>query len=204
MNIIGLVGKKEAGKTTFAEFIREELREKKPEIVNLRFSFGDALKQMLIEAEICHHSDLFEKKTIYSRIMMQKIGTEIVRKVDPDYWCKQVWERLKSAMLMEPDCVVVIDDVRFMNEANMIESLGGMLVKIIRNGETPDSHRSETEQGQICPGVMIYNTSDLANLKKAVPGIIASLHNFLTTKSRFTKEITKTWRSEGPQSKFLR
>lgn len=60
--------------------------------------------------------------------ILQWVGTDIMRKLDPDYWIKQVDIMMKAH---SPD-VAVISDVRFPNEAEYVKSKGGILVRVVR------------------------------------------------------------------------
>jgi hypothetical protein len=202
MNIIALTGKKETGKTTFAEMLRHEITED-PSKMAMTHSFATPLKKMIEDTGICKHRELFEKKTEFSRMMMQKIGTEIVRRVDPDYWCKVMWNTLKNTFLHEPNFIVIIDDLRFLNEYKMINSLGGMVVRIVRDmKQRKDNHQSETEMDCFAQSAIVYNIGDLKEFQHNCPGIIRDMPLFPTDKSHFKKENTKLWRSSNPRSRF--
>jgi hypothetical protein len=77
------------------------------------------------------------------RHLMQTLGTEWGRAcVHPDVWV-QLWETMANRYLSGGDPVVV-DDVRFPNEADMIRSLGGELWSVYRPGASHSSgHASE-------------------------------------------------------------
>jgi hypothetical protein len=74
---------------------------------------------------------------------MQNYGTEVRRRDNPDYWTKQWCANL-------PEGLIVVDDVRFLNEAEAVKKMGGIIVRLtrpdIKNG---GNHQSETEQRQI-------------------------------------------------------
>jgi hypothetical protein len=66
-----------------------------------------------------------------ARRAMQTLGTEWGRAIDQDFWVK-VW---RGAL---PDSGrIVVDDLRFANEANAIHDMGGLVVRIDR----PDARR---------------------------------------------------------------
>lgn len=147
--IIGLGFKARAGKDTVAAHL----------VNNYSFiqeSFAYPLKEY-IGREICGFND----KQLYGawkenpdpewgmtpRQMLQLIGTDALRKVvHDDFWVIPMKRKLKEHIRNEQH--VVISDVRFMNEINMIRSLGGKVVKVDR--ENPDKisnakHSSELE-----------------------------------------------------------
>lgn len=63
------------------------------------------------------------------RQLLQVLGTDIIRKYDKDWHVKQMVEEIES---YPKDKLIVIDDVRFPNEKEAIEKLGGITFFIIR------------------------------------------------------------------------
>ena len=77
------------------------------------------------------------------RRILQWWGTEYRRTEDPDYWTK-AWGRKIEQLDLE-QMHVLIDDVRFMNELNVVREHGGLIVKIERPGfDGANNHASET------------------------------------------------------------
>lgn len=62
---------------------------------------------------------------------------------------------------MPTDRAVIIDDVRYINEAAAIRSVGGIIIRIERPGLTPMQHASETEQAHITPDYTVANNRSL-------------------------------------------
>ena len=87
---------------------------------------------------------MFKEKPPLVRLLMQEYGTDVRRADDVDYWVKK-WEE----SLPEISSKIVVDDVRFMNEAEKIRSLGGHLIRLERDipiaGDLESQHISETE-----------------------------------------------------------
>jgi len=77
------------------------------------------------------------------RRLLQWWGTEYRRSEDPDYWTR-AWQRKVSGFQL--DLIhILVDDVRFMNELDVIRNLGGYFVKIDRPGiAAGGNHASET------------------------------------------------------------
>jgi hypothetical protein len=135
--LIGLVGKAQSGKSIAAKYLVEKYNFKK-------VAFTDPLKEMLLRAGMCSREELYDKKTDQSRYLMQKIGTDIFRKqVDWNFWTK----RMKKRLCYFRNFDIVIDDIRFHNEADLIRELDGIVVKIERENHVADSkadlHESE-------------------------------------------------------------
>lgn len=173
MKIIAIFGKKEAGKSTLAKLIKEEIYDSiHSNILVTKIAFGDELKKMLLEAEICTYEELHEKKTEFSRFMLQKIGTEIVRKVDPDYWCKKVFEKIKyecySEEVLNVEKIIIIDDVRFPNEHKMLASMNAHFIQVsnFRTNSKQDNHSSETNIDKFVSHYDVDNHGTIEDLKE--------------------------------------
>lgn len=124
--VIGLVGRAGAGKTTVAKHLMEEFGFDQT-------AFGYPLKKMLLNAGMCTEEELWGKKTEHSRWLLQKIGTDIFRKqVDPKYWVRKTAEEVHKLLGM--GCKVVIDDIRFPEEADLVRSYlaDGVLIRLER------------------------------------------------------------------------
>jgi hypothetical protein len=84
-----------------------------------------------------------DRTAVTVRRLLQWWGTEYRRAEDPDYWTR-AWSRKISQLDLER-INVIVDDVRFMNELNAIESHDGLVVKIERPGfDGANKHASET------------------------------------------------------------
>jgi hypothetical protein len=168
--IIGFIGKAGAGKTTVANYLIQKYNFK-------IFSFAEPLKQMIVTAGMCKREELYGvNKTENARWLMQKLGTEIFRnQVDPDYWVKR-GGAIISLLLKLGD--VVIDDVRFPNEAQYISDKGGLLVRVVRDGHKGlegeyGEHASEQLQDSIIADYVISAPSgDLQTLYYALENIL--------------------------------
>ena len=184
MKIIGLVGKKGSGKTTLANDIYSYCRKNS---LCYKFSFSSILKSMILKAKICEEDELYFNKTTFSRGMLQKIGTNIIREqIDKDFFCKKMIKELMEISKINPtdkNIIIVIDDVRFQNEAELIGNIGGILIKVIRPDlNEEDIHESETEMDQIEDSVTIFNDSTLENLTLAAKGIAQFILAFKKTR----------------------
>lgn len=92
------------------------------------------------------HSEIQDRPgltAITVRRILQWWGTEYRRAQDHDYWTK-AWGRKVEQYDLDK-CHILVDDVRFMNELNVIRQHGGILVKIERPGfDGANNHASET------------------------------------------------------------
>lgn len=164
--IIGLIGKSQAGKTTAADFAVENCNKID------KLSFATPLKLMVEKAKICGFHELFEEKTWFSRTMLQLIGTNLIREqINPDFWIDKMKEQINTCVI-DAD-TIIIDDVRFKNEAEFIRNEKGILIRIRRPSLiSNDSHRSENEQEEIDANFTIINDNTLLEYKKDVLSVI--------------------------------
>ena len=107
---------------------------------------------------------------VSGRHMMQTLGTEWGRAcIHPDFWV--MIARAETQRIMADDRSVVIDDVRFPNEAAMIRDLGGELWRIDRPGVSYDgSHESEGGLEDITPDRVLINDGTITQLLEKIYG----------------------------------
>ena len=153
MILIGLIGPIGAGKTTlaqrlvdqwgftrigFADVLKDEVARTIPRTLRayVRAMYPDTAEEN-VDGHV--HRLLWLARDEFSRSLLQEWGTELRRADDPDYWVRQWVDRAR------PFPRVVVDDVRFPNEAQMIHTLGGMLIRVQRtSAASPQTHPSET------------------------------------------------------------
>lgn len=103
------------------------------------------------------------------RELLQYVGTDIVRnKVDVNGWVKIAQTKIKEWFDRGEN--VVVTDVRFPNEADVITQLGGQLVKIDRKQEIVDTHESEKQDFNV--DLILDNNEDIYDLHKKVRGLL--------------------------------
>jgi hypothetical protein len=166
MRLIGLTGKAGCGKDTVAEYLITRHK-------FIHYKFAGPLKDML--AAIGVDCTTPERKNIPEgrfgkttpRRMMQTLGTEWGRCcVHPDMWVILAKQFIESLIADASEPVsVVISDVRFENEATMINVYHGTVWHIGRN-EIPEVESHVSEEGiQGCGGdEVIYNNGTLQDL----------------------------------------
>lgn len=144
MKVITISGHAEAGKDTVANQIKWQLQD-------IKFD---------VKVAILHYADMlkFLCKTMYGwdgqkdeqgRALLQRIGTNIVREKDPNFWIDIV--AMVIDMFYDEFDYFIIPDCRFPNEADeMKERFNAMAIKVVRPGYqnhlTPEQrlHPSET------------------------------------------------------------
>jgi hypothetical protein len=156
--IIAFIGFKQVGKSTAAKYLKENYGYKSHNfkdslVTEMKENFPDLLKEIQYDLwyTACTKTDdwdqaipsidyLFNLKPPLMRALMQNYGTDVRRKGNKNYWVKQWRDSL-------PDKKVVVDDVRFLNEAECVQANGGVLIRLVRPDiETGGEHKSETEQ----------------------------------------------------------
>jgi hypothetical protein len=161
--IIGLTGKKQNGKSTAATYIAEKygfvrLNFKDALVAEIKERFPNVLEVIIEMMDRSAYDGmnpwtvdrLFKDKPPVFRALMQNFGTEVRRRDHEDYW---VVKWLKQVQKIDN---VVVDDVRFLNEAQAVTDMGGHIVRIIRDDYVnTDTHVSESEMNFIVPDYTI-------------------------------------------------
>ena len=122
MFIIGISGKAESGKSTFASILKKELekRDKKVLLIN----YGDFVKFVAKQ-----YYNWNGNKDESGRALLQKVGTQQGRNgVGENIWVDMVINTVK--VVRNDYDVAIIADCRFPNELNRWEEKGEKIVKI--------------------------------------------------------------------------
>lgn len=138
--IIGIAGPAGSGKSTAAAALVADGYQRLPLALPLKVMLREGLG--LTEAE----TDGTLKEVTLSRlgldvtprVLLQTLGTEWGRSLDPQFWLK-AWQARASKLtpLAGQDRVlIVVDDLRFLNEALFLRSLGGRILCIVGSDPT--------------------------------------------------------------------
>jgi hypothetical protein len=173
--IIGITGRSGAGKDVVGSFITSHGFS--------RLAFAGQVKHMcsvIFDLDMKYFCDPKLKDKMNMRYgktprqLMQTFATDFIRdKIDSNFWI----HRIESFL----DGDIVITDVRFDNELDMVKREGGIIIRVERNGGRDDDHISE-----IVPkyaDYVISNNSDLDSLKMQVDRLMKKIVN----KKRSTK-----------------
>ena len=159
------------GKTTVANLFIEHQR------VSLASPLKRAVWNMLNDLGLSGFHFVYTDKEaiipelgVSARHMMQTLGTEWGRAcIHPDFWV--MIARAETQRIMNDGRSVVIDDVRFPNEATMICDLGGELWRIDRPGVIySGDHSSEGGLEDIIPHQVIVNDGSIDQLLEKIYG----------------------------------
>ena len=161
------------GKTTVANLLIEHQRVSFA--APLKRAVSNMLRELSLRLPSTHYAytdkeAIIPELGVSARHMMQTLGTEWGRAcIHPDFWV--MIARAKTRRIMNDDGFVVIDDVRFPNEAAMVFDLGGELWRIDRPGVAYNGdHCSEGGLEDIAPDRVIVNDGTIAQLKEKIYG----------------------------------
>lgn len=149
MALIILSGLARSGKNTFGEILSVVLEDEYTMV-----AYADALKKKCMEDfDLSYeqvHGSLKEIADVrYPKVsgywspreIFQHIGTESYRKIDKDFWIKQLINRISG---LEN---VIVTDGRFPGEIDAIKDIGGIHIRMTRDNRdymANSSHVSET------------------------------------------------------------
>ena len=169
--IIGLYSPApQSGKTTTANYLRQHDYH--------RVSFAEPLKEMAIVLlenlghcyQDAHDLVRYEKHALIPEIgvtvrhILQTLGTEYGRScLHPEIWLA-CW-RHRAASRLAQGHNVVVDDMRFLNEAAMLRAQGAELWQITRpDADLPSDHASDGALENFTFDYHLENTGTLADL----------------------------------------
>lgn len=157
--VVGISGKMGSGKSALAGALVSRGA--------TRVSFADPVRR--IAAELGWDGAKDER----GRRLLQSLGV-MAREYDPDVWVR-MWEA-RADEIIRGGGRVVADDVRFPNEAEVIRSRGGIVVRVEPRSDRArdsdaDAHISETAMDGYAPDVVWHNDFDAASIAAIVERI---------------------------------
>lgn len=185
MVLIGLLGRKQSGKDTAANILLSQND-------FIRLAFADPIKNICRELFGFSEDQLYGNKEVIDeywnvtpRTTFQYIGAELFRNqignilpnVGNNFWVCCLERKYDNIIDGNPDANVVITDVRYQNELEMIHKKGGIIIKIDRPFlETNDNHESEqyidqTDDFDYC----INNDGSIEKLHEQIINIVNEL-----------------------------
>lgn len=190
---IGLIGLAQSGKDTFARILMEE------DPRYSRVAFADPVRDMALRLDptvyACGYVRLSElvleegwdaaKRHPDVRRLLQRLGTDAVRTVAPQFWVDRAHEAADRT-----GGPVVFTDARFPNECKAIRDVrGGVIVRLVRPGtETAigaaTAHASEdlARNVTIFPDFTITNDGTLEDLRREVRHLLNELSVYHITR----------------------
>lgn len=131
--IIGFTGTMASGKTTAAQVLADYLKTKKYYPQLLKFA------QPLYDIQTYIYGRCGLEQPVYKdRKLLQFLGTDWGRLKDDNLWTS-IWRReARTYRFKHEDNIIICDDVRFDNEAQLIKDMRGLLIKV----ESSDNNRA--------------------------------------------------------------
>lgn len=171
LTIVGLTGAAGSGKSTIAVALQAKG-------LFTRMSFGHGLKRVAgfifgfsYEQLYGEEREVTDERYGFSpRYVLQYLGTEVFRMMYANVWI-DVLKRTADEMGVKR---IVIDDLRFENEADFVHSLGGIVILI----DTPPMASNLTDDRQTHvseAGVKQYDYLVTNDHKTSIEGVIADV-----------------------------
>jgi dephospho-CoA kinase len=183
--LIGIVGKIGSGKTTLAEYIKtnynfdEYILSSPIKKIGEIFGFDKANLYGTQEQKL----EIHPYWKVSARTFLQKIGTDLFRdrlkEVLPEMChSNSVWiDMFRKKYLENKKTNMIVSDVRFVDEAEAIKELGGILIRIERTYSGKESseqvhHKSEEEMDKIKVDFNIINDGSKSELYSKIDRIM--------------------------------
>lgn len=197
--IIGLCGRMQHGKSTLAKELRNYFGSRA-----ISSAFADPIKHMLLAIDLTE-SELWGKDKMQPssflgghtpRRAMQTLGTEWGREqIYNNIWV-DAWERSIDRLAGHVD-IVIIEDVRFVNEVVKIKAMGGILVEVHRPSMEPTTFWGKVKAWY---QRLTAHPSEKINFRKIgahritnTAGPEAMLHQFLARYPELKKDPMEGW-----------
>ena len=182
MLIVGISGLAGSGKDTFANFIEKEVLSKKSNVLVRYLPFAKRLKETastLVGEEIDKNKtyELDKNNPITGRVILQKLGTEFGRgvlgsEVWVNLWKQQIEEYKKEANEKGKLLLILTTDVRFDNEAFIIQQWNGFVFVVERKGVDKMEHSSESGVSNLIVDDVVENSGSLVGLESLTKEIV--------------------------------
>jgi hypothetical protein len=162
--IIGISGKKRAGKDTFFNVAHKILNGKYPV---KRYAFADNVKKFAVKYLNVPTADI---KNEENRFILQGIGQMLREEVSKDFWVNSLFAEIYKSRQLNPSEISIITDVRYKNEAEIILSKDDSFLLKIENKKTfmVDYHQSEIDLDDFEFDFTIENEGTLSEYEEQI------------------------------------
>ncbi len=183
--LIAITGEIGSGKSTLANILINEHKFTEE-------TFAKPLKQFASLLGFAEHQiygtqeqklEINDYWNVSGREFLQKFGSEICRdelsKVIPNMNMngRSLWCRVMEKKILENKNLVV-SDLRFEDEYDLIKAYKGIVIKIVRNDNlhnkngSHNKHISETQMSKIIPDFTIENNTSIEDLKDKINTVL--------------------------------
>lgn len=147
------------------------------------------------------------RKDALGRKLLQRLGTECGREcIGMDCWI-DMWEDAHAAQLQDGVTKLVIDDLRFENEARMVRRLGGRVIRIERESAQPNKwaklayqlgvksalHPSERPIPSDLVSVVVDNDDTVADLARKIHQVTECVTTTISDSMPMSGYIDDLW-----------
>lgn len=178
MHLIGFAGQARAGKTTAAYALLE--RAHMDRLRGRHLAFADPLK------ELCHkmfpsapreafygtqeqkEAPIPGNESWTGRLIMRHVGTEGFRAIQQSVWVEHLERLVRELQTDKWYDVVVVDDVRFPDECEALQRLGGIVYRVNRGERVASTHASESQIDDLKPDFELHNDGTLSEYRDKV------------------------------------
>lgn len=175
-------GKSGSGKDMLAQFMKDELAKHKKKALVIHYA--DAVKWFCRD-----FLDWDGKKDEVGRTLLQMVGTDIVRKVHPNFWTGIVVGLIQAFEPTNNFDIAIVPDARFPNEvdislANLKNCVSVRIERKNSDGsewvnplltDTQRSHPSETSLNNFAFDYVVHNDEGLDTLRESAITILEDL-----------------------------
>ena len=92
--------------------------------------------------------------------------------IQQNFWTYRFKIWYENQLKNNKNVKIIITDVRFDNEVNIIKELGGIIIKVERNNvQNKDQHKSKTSIGKIKYDYLVKNDSNIENYHRKLEKI---------------------------------
>lgn len=179
--LIGVLGRKGSGKDTVSDYILEKFNFEK---MILAEPLKNACKELFNFSDEQLYGNLKEtidpQWGVSPRKVLQWLGTDVIRnrinELNPDignnFWIMLLKIKYLKKLNNNKNIKVIVSDVRFQNEIDIIHQLGGRVIKLTRPSiNNTDAHESEKNIDNLKGDIDIINDGTLDELYKKVDKI---------------------------------
>lgn len=166
--VIAIMGAKHSGKSEVAKALMG--------VGFTQFAFADKLKEAAIIIYGLSHEQVYgnlkevedPRYGLTPRFILQRLATEVCRSVHPDTWILALERQVHgwATGLRYDSYAIVIDDLRYENEAEYVRRWGGQIWEVVRPDVGYTGEHSSEERVLVTPYRILVNAGSLVDLER--------------------------------------